>query len=58
MDNSKKTSIIGAGVLIAVVVVIAVIGAIFLKPEPEVLMGEVNAAETTFKAKEQEIMKI
>lgn len=31
--------------LIAVVVVIAVIGAIFLKPEPEVLMGEVNAAE-------------
>lgn len=45
MDNSKKTSIIGAGVLIAVVVVIAVIGAIFLKPEPEVLMGEVNAAE-------------
>lgn len=45
MDNSKKTSIIGAGVLIAVVVVIAVIGAIFLKPEPEVLMGEVNTAE-------------
>lgn len=45
MDNSKKTSIIGAGVLIAAVVVIAVIGAIFLKPEPEVLMGEVNAAE-------------
>lgn len=45
MDNSKKTSIIGAGVLIAVVVVIAVIGAIFLKPEPEVFMGEVNAAE-------------
>lgn len=31
--------------LIAVVVVIAVIGAIFLKPEPEVFMGEVNAAE-------------
>ena len=31
--------------LIAVVVVIAVIGAIFLKPEPEVLMGEVNTAE-------------
>lgn len=45
MDNSKKTSIIGAGVLIAVVVVIAVIGVIFLKPEPEVFMGEVNAAE-------------
>ena len=45
MDNSKKTSIIGAGVLIAVVVVIAVIGAIFLKPDPEVFMGEVNAAE-------------
>lgn len=45
MENAKKTSLIGAGVLIAVVVVIAVIGAIFLKPEPEVLMGEVNAAE-------------
>lgn len=45
MENAKKTSLVGAGVLIAVVVVIAVIGAIFLKPEPEVLMGEVNAAE-------------
>lgn len=45
MENAKKTSLIGAGVLIAVVVVIAVIGAIFLKPEPEVLMGDVNAAE-------------
>jgi len=45
MENAKKSSLIGAGVLIAVVVVIAVIGAIFLKPEPEVLMGDVNAAE-------------
>lgn len=45
MEKSKKTSLIGAGVLIAVAVVIAVIGAIFLKPEPEILMGEVNAAE-------------
>lgn len=45
MEKSKKTSLVGAGVLIAVAVVIAVIGAIFLKPEPEILMGEVNAAE-------------
>lgn len=45
MEKSKKTSLIGAGVLIAVAVVIAIIGAIFLKPETEILMGEVNAAE-------------
>lgn len=45
MENSKKQSMIGAGVLIAAVVVVAVIGAIALRPEKEVLMGEVNAAE-------------
>lgn len=45
MENSKKQSLIGAGVLIAAVVVVAMIGVIALKPEKEVLMGEVNAAE-------------
>lgn len=45
MDNNKKQSLIGVGVLIAAVVVIAVCGIIFLKPETEELMGEVNATE-------------
>lgn len=45
MESPNKSSIAGVIVLIAAVVVIAVIGAIFLKPQPEVLMGEVNAAE-------------
>lgn len=45
MDNNKKQSLIGVGVLLAAVIVIAVCGIIFLKPEPEELMGEVNATE-------------
>ncbi len=45
MKNTKNQSLIGAGVLIAVVVVLAVVGLIVLRPEPEVLMGEVEASE-------------
>lgn len=45
MDNTKKQSLIGVGVLIAVVVVLAVVGLIVLRPEPEVLMGEADASE-------------
>ncbi len=45
MNNTKNQSLIGAGVLIAVVVVLAVVGLIVLRPEPEVLMGEVEASE-------------
>lgn len=45
MENTKKQSLIGAGVLIAVVVVLAVVGLIVLRPEPEVLMGEAEASE-------------
>ncbi len=45
MNNSKNQSLIGAGVLIAVVVILAVVGLIVLRPEPEVLMGEVEASE-------------
>lgn len=45
MENTKKQSLIGVGVLIAVVVVLAVVGLIVLRPEPEVLMGEAEASE-------------
>jgi len=45
MENTKKESLIGAGVLIAVVVVLAVVGLVVLRPEPEVLMGEAEASE-------------
>lgn len=45
MENTKKQSLIGVGVLIAVVVVLAVVGLIVLRPEPEVLMGEADASE-------------
>jgi len=45
MKNTKNQSLIGAGILIAVVVVLAVVGLVVLRPEPEVLMGEVEASE-------------
>ena len=45
MENTKKQSLIGVGVLIAVVVVLALVGLIVLRPEPEVLMGEAEASE-------------
>ena len=45
MEKTKKQSLIGVGVLIAVVVVLAVVGLIVLRPEPEVLMGEAEASE-------------
>lgn len=45
MENTKKQSLIGVGVLIVVVVVLALVGLIVLRPEPEVLMGEAEASE-------------
>ena len=45
MENTKKQSLIGVGVLIAGVVVLAGVGLIVLRPEPEVLMGEAEASE-------------
>lgn len=45
MKNTKNQSLIGAGILIAVVVILAVVGLIVLRPESEVLMGEAEASE-------------
>lgn len=45
MDKSKKSLWLGIGVVIAVVVLVGLIGIYALKPEKEVLMGEVCASE-------------
>ena len=45
MENSKKSLWIGLGAVIGIIVIVGIIGVIVLKPEPEVLMGEVAAAE-------------
>ncbi len=45
MKNNTKSLWIGIGVLIAVVVIVAMIGLFAIKPEPEVIMGEVSASE-------------
>lgn len=45
MENNKKQSLIGVGVLMAAVIVIAIVGFISLRPEPEELLGEVCATE-------------
>lgn len=45
MEKSKRNLWIGIGVVIAVVVIVALIGVVALRPEPEVLMGEVVANE-------------
>lgn len=45
MKNNTKSLLIGVGVIIVVVVIIALIGLFAIRPEPEVLMGEVAASE-------------
>ncbi len=45
MKKSDRNLWIGIGVVIAVVVVVAVIGIVALRPEPEMIMGEVAATE-------------
>ena len=45
MDKSKKSLWLGIGVVIAVVVLVGLIGIYALKPEKEILMGEVCASE-------------
>lgn len=45
MEKSKRNLWMGIGVVIAVVVIVALIGIVALRPEPEVLMGEVMATE-------------
>ncbi len=45
MKKSDRNLWIGIGVVIAVVVIVAVIGMIALRPEPEMVMGEVAATE-------------
>jgi HlyD family secretion protein len=45
MKKSDRNLWIGIGVVIAVVVIVAVIGIVALRPEPEMIMGEVAATE-------------
>ncbi len=45
MKKSDRNLWIGIGVVIAVVVIVAVIGIVALRPEPEMVMGEVAATE-------------
>jgi len=45
MEKTNKNLWIGIGVVIAVVAIVALIGVVALRPEPEVLMGEVAASE-------------
>ena len=45
MEQSKKSLWIGVAALIGVIVVIAVAGIIALRPEPEMITGEVEASE-------------
>ena len=45
MEKTNKNLWIGIGVVIAVVLIVALIGVVALRPEPEVLMGEVVANE-------------
>jgi len=45
MEKTKKNLWIGIGVVIAVVAIVALIGVVALRPEPEILMGEVAASE-------------
>lgn len=44
-EQSKKSVWIGLGVLIGVIILVGIIGFIALRPEPEVIMGEVYASE-------------
>ncbi len=43
--NNKKSMWIGLGVIIGIVALVALIGIYALRPEPEMLMGEVDASE-------------
>lgn len=45
MEQSKKSLWIGVAVLIGAIIVIGVAGIIALKPQPEMIMGEVEASE-------------
>ena len=43
METTKRNLWIGIGVVIAVVAIVALIAIITLRPEPELLTGEVEA---------------
>jgi HlyD family secretion protein len=45
MNQSQKSLWIGIGVVIAIVILVAIIGVIALRPEPEIISGEVEASE-------------
>ena len=45
MDKSQKSLWIGLGVVLAIVAIVALTGVIALRPEPEMLTGEVAASE-------------
>jgi len=51
LSKSKANLVIGLGVLLGVVLLISFIGWIVLKPEPEILQGEVEANEIRISSK-------
>jgi HlyD family secretion protein len=51
MKRSRKNLILGFVVLLTVVVLVSIIGMIVLKPDPEVLQGEVEANEVRISGK-------
>lgn len=45
MDNNSKSLVIGVGVIVGIVVMVGLLGVFALRPEPELLMGEVYVSE-------------
>ncbi|MCQ2262150.1 MAG: efflux RND transporter periplasmic adaptor subunit [Bacteroidales bacterium] len=45
MDKNSKSLLVGIGVIVLIVVIVGLLGVFALRPEPEVLMGEVAVSE-------------
>lgn len=45
MDKNTKTQLIGIGVILLIVVIVGLLGVFAVRPEPEIIMGEVAVAE-------------
>lgn len=45
MDKNSKSMLIGIGIIVLIVVIVGLLGVFALRPEPEVLMGEVAVSE-------------
>lgn len=51
MKHSRSTLVLGLAVLLTVVVLVSIIGWLVLKPEPEMIQGEVEATEVRISGK-------